>query len=263
MTQSIHPSMLRRSLDSLAHAYRRTFRARRPAISQNLFPSENGFWLTLIFVIATTFSLMLFWDVDVTLWKRAKLVPHGFVDQSFQFITLMGTSGWILVGTVLVGLYFSISPWKQLPRARRLRRINWYADANFAFFTIALSVIAANLIKNTIGRARPKILDTNGPYYFDFAAFDSTYASFPSGHSTTSGAIGMMLILLFPRFWLIWLVIAVLVGFSRVMVGAHYPSDVVAGLAFGAGFVIIAARWLALRGTMFSFGKGWIPNRKR
>ncbi|MEP1092077.1 MAG: phosphatase PAP2 family protein [Rhizobiaceae bacterium] len=211
----------------------------------------------------TTVGLWVYFDVDVTEWKRVTVVSGGTVDDIFQLITRLGTSGWILIGTAIIGLYLSVSRWEELPRAQLHRRINWYSDANFAFFTIALSGISANLIKNTIGRARPKMLDTLGPYHFEPAAFDATFASFPSGHSTTSGAIGMVLILLFPRYWPLWLLIAVLGGISRVIVGAHYPSDVLAGLVFGAGFVLFAARWLALRGTMFAFGDGWIPIRRR
>lgn len=217
---------------------------------------------TIIIVLGTAVS-MAYLDVDITHWKRASLEQGSLVANTFQVITRFGTSGWILVATALIGLYLSVSPWQQLPRPQLIQRISWYSDANFAFFTIALSGIAANIIKNMIGRARPKMLDTLGPFHFEHAAFESTYASFPSGHSTTSGAIGMVLILLFPRYWPVWLALAVLGGVSRVMVGAHYPSDVLAGLAFGAGFVIFSARWLALRGTMFTLGDGWIPKRKR
>lgn len=261
--QTTYTDLIQRSFETLAHAFRRTFRAPRLGAEQRLLPRQSSFWICICIVGLGTAGLMAYFDVDVTLWKRANLDPGSFVETSFQVITRFGTSGWVLIGTAIIGLYLSLSPWDQLPRPKLLQRVNWYSDANFAFFTIALSGIAANLIKNMIGRARPKMLDTLGPFHFEHAAFESTYASFPSGHSTTSGAIGMVLILLFPRYWPIWLLIAVLGGVSRVMVGAHYPSDVLAGLAFGAGFVLLSARWLALRGTMFTLGEGWIPKRKR
>jgi undecaprenyl-diphosphatase len=263
MTQPDQPNLLQRSFTTLAHAWRRTFRPERTALRQNLLPDEISFWLCVAVILVDTILLMMFWDVDVTYWKRANVASDSLIADLFQMITQLGTSGWVLITTAVIGLTLSVSHWNRLPRETLLERVNWYADANFAFFTIALSGIAASLIKNTIGRARPKMLDTNGAFHFEFAAFEATYASFPSGHSTTSGAIGMVLILLFPRYWPLWLVIAVLGGVSRVMVGAHYPSDVLAGLAFGAGFVIFSARWLALRGTMFTFGEGWIPQRRR
>ena len=73
----------------------------------------------------------------------------------------------------------------------------------------------------------------------------------------------MALALLMPRLWPVWLTCALLGGLSRLVLGAHYLSDTIAGLTFGAGFVILAARWLAQRGSMFVFGHGWIPKRKR
>lgn len=181
----------------------------------------------------------------------------------FQWITLTGTSGWILVISALVGIYLSTSHWARLPRQQRLQRINLYEDVNFIFFTVALSGIAANLIKNSIGRARPRLLEELGSHYFNPVAFEAKFASFPSGHSTTSGAFSMALILLFPRFWLLWLIFGLLGGASRFIIGAHYPADVIAGLTFGALFVVGTARWLALRGIMFKIDRGWMPSRKR
>ncbi|MEM7289570.1 MAG: phosphatase PAP2 family protein, partial [Pseudomonadota bacterium] len=203
--QSNYSDLLQRSTGTLAHAFRRTFRARRLFAKQGVLPSQGSFWLCIFIIVLATAGLMAYFDVNVTLWKRASLEPDSFVANAFQVITRFGTSGWILIGTAIVGLYLSVSPWKQLPRPQLLKRVSWYSDANFAFFTIALSGIAANIIKNMIGRARPKMLDTLGPFHFEHAAFEATYASFPSGHSTTSGAIGMVLILLFPRYWPIWL----------------------------------------------------------
>lgn len=263
MMPSTHSNMLQRSFATLAHACRRTFRAKQSASKQSLLPNQISFWWLAVVIASAIVGLWENFDVEVTEWKRATVVPGGAVDQIFQIITRLGTSGWVLISTAIIGLYLSVTRWAELPRTLLLRHINWYSDANFAFFTIALSGIAANLIKNTIGRARPKMLDSLGPYHFEPAAFDATFASFPSGHSTTSGAIGMVLILLFPRYWPVWLTVAFLGGISRVIVGAHYPSDVLAGLVFGAGFVLFAARWLAQRGTMFSFGEGWIPTRRR
>ena len=263
MSYSTNSNALQRSFGALSFAYNHTFRPKRPAFAQGLLPGQGGFWLLVAAIVLGIVSLWIYWDVDVTLWKRANFPADSLTAQVFSLITQTGTSGWILGITAVLGLYLSTSRWEEMPRAKRLQRINWYSDANFAFFTIALSGIAANLIKNTIGRARPSQMDSLGAYYFDFAAFESHFASFPSGHSTTSGALGMVLILLFPRYWPIWLVFAILGGVSRVFVGAHYPSDVLAGLAFGAGFVLLAARWLALRGTMFTLGDSWIPQRRR
>lgn len=68
--------------------------------------------------------------------------------------------------------------------------------------------------------------------------------SFPSDHATMAGAVTAGLFLVGYRFGLVSLVAALMMAFARVYVGAHFPGDVLAGLAVGAavalvGFVVL------------------------
>ncbi|NOY57234.1 MAG: phosphatase PAP2 family protein [Actinobacteria bacterium] len=62
----------------------------------------------------------------------------------------------------------------------------------------------------------------------------TTDFSFPSDHATAVGAVAMGLLLANRRWGIVAGIAAVLMAFARVYVGAHYPGDVLAGLALGA-----------------------------
>jgi undecaprenyl-diphosphatase len=64
--------------------------------------------------------------------------------------------------------------------------------------------------------------------------------SFPSGHAQTAFAAAVYLALLFPRGAAAFLALAALVGLSRIALGVHYPSDVIAGAVIGGAFSIAA-----------------------
>jgi len=83
----------------------------------------------------------------------------------------------------------------------------------------------------------------------------STDWSFPSDHSVMAGAAAMGLLLVSRRLGAVAAVAALLMAAVRVYVGAHYPDDVVAGLALGAfvagvGWLLVARplTWLVHRG---------------
>ena len=77
--------------------------------------------------------------------------------------------------------------------------------------------------------------------------------SFPSGHACLSFAAASGLAVLFPRWWWAFYAVAVTLGGQRVLEGAHYPSDVVAGAGFG-----ILSTFLAMRLAARWFGASWL-----
>lgn len=89
-----------------------------------------------------------------------------------------------------------------------------------------------NIIKVLIVRPRPFTT-----YSFIQKLSNGGSSSFPSGHTSDAFAIATIVSLLFPKrvviiSMFIW---ATLVGYSRLDLGVHYPSDVLGGAAIGAG----------------------------
>ena len=67
----------------------------------------------------------------------------------------------------------------------------------------------------------------------------STDPSFPSDHATMAGAVAAGLLLVSWRLGLLAVAAAALMGFARIYIGAHYPSDVLAGFALGAAVTLV------------------------
>lgn len=111
------------------------------------------------------------------------------------------------------------------------------------FFTILGGLFFNRFIKEIVGRPRP---DNNVlMHYLGY--------SFPSGHSSTAALVGGSLILLTWRVckranlkWLLtclWVLMILLIGYSRIYVGAHFPTDVLGGWALGV-WIVTTFDWL-------------------
>lgn len=99
-----------------------------------------------------------------------------------------------------------------------------------------------------------ELLQTNGAFYFRPFAFHADFASFPSGHSATAGAMAMSLALVFPRLRPVFMPAGVLICLSRQWVGAHWASDTLMGWGVGVAFAFWLAHAFARRRLLFAYG---------
>ncbi|WP_432734891.1 phosphatase PAP2 family protein [Maridesulfovibrio sp. FT414] len=108
---------------------------------------------------------------------------------------------------------------------------------------LALAPMAAMLIGDELkwffGRYRPPVFFENGSYGFTWFSSEYMQNSFPSGHTLRAFSLASVLAFVLSRKKYIPLIVAVLVGISRVVVGRHYPSDVM----FGGFIGVTCAVW--------------------
>jgi undecaprenyl-diphosphatase len=101
---------------------------------------------------------------------------------------------------------------------------------------LLLGYVLSELIKYVVARPRPFMVLNN----VELVSYASGY-SFPSGHATTVFAACTVLSLKYGYIYL-FMAFAVLVAFSRVYLGVHYPSDIIFGALLGVGCALLLLR---------------------
>jgi undecaprenyl-diphosphatase len=198
--------------------------------------------LVLAALLATTL------DLSAATWASELSKPTRRV---FKAITRYGKADWILIGSALVFVLLCFGDWRRVARSIAAAWAEVGTIAAFLFFAVAGSGILVNIVKQLVGRGRPSLLPDHGPFAFDPFAFEAAYQGFPSGHSQVMGAVGCVAVLVLRRWSFIVVIPALAVAASRVIVGAHYPADVLAGLVLGAGFTWLYAVAMAEAGVGF------------
>lgn len=94
---------------------------------------------------------------------------------------------------------------------------------------LILSTAASQIIKRCVSRIRP-FLTIND---LNIKKIGIDKYSFPSGHTTAAFTLAVMISLFYPHSSLWLLQLASLVGISRIYLGVHYPTDVLAGVGLG------------------------------
>lgn len=174
----------------------------------------------------------------------------GVLKSIGRVLSWFGNSAWMF-NTLLI-LAFIAAILAQSASSQETRR-NAQLLLKFAvilFAAILISGVCVQILKHFFGRARPILFEEAGAFEFTPFAFDMKRNSFPSGHATSIGALTMIGAIFLPRYRIAFGAIALIVGLARIADGAHYLSDILAGLTLGGGTSYALVRALTAYGVI-------------
>lgn len=159
-------------------------------------------------------------DGQILLWIQEH-VRNPILTAFFTRFTLLGDHGLLWIAVCLLLLIF-----------RRTRK-----GGIIVMFSLLGSLLVNNiLLKNLIARTRPyEVIES-----LQLLIAPQWDYSFPSGHAGSAFAAAMAMFLSLPKkFGIPALIVAALISFSRLYVGVHYPTDVLAGILTGVLIAVI------------------------
>jgi undecaprenyl-diphosphatase len=193
--------------------------------------------------------LMVFADVYTVALSQS--VPP-WLKTGLAEVTDLGKSGWFLVpiGIALALIAMRSSP--ALPRMTRLVLLTIAVRLSFLFAAIAIPGLFTSVVKRLVGRARPFVDLSGDPFHFEPFSWHPAFASMPSGHATTAVGAAVAIGFLCPRLRVPLWIYALVILASRMLLAAHYPSDLLAGTIVGAVGASLVRDWFAARRLGFA-----------
>jgi membrane-associated phospholipid phosphatase len=201
-----------------------------------------------IAVIAATMAL-----VDAPAVTVVQSAPE-WLTEAFDHVTDFGKSIWFLVPIALALATIALLGSPTLPRMSQRVLAALAVRLGFLFFAIGLPGLIFSVGKRLVGRARPFVEGTANPLIYRPLGWSVEYASLPSGHAIDAFAAAMAIGALWPRTRLVMWSYAVIIAVSRVVLRAHFPSDVMIGAVVGVVGALLIRDWYAARGLAFGIG---------
>lgn len=191
-------------------------------------------WVILSF---TALAILSYLFIDRSLATYLHQLDLRTNIHALSVLTAFGQWTAYIVLFFLAALYF------------RFIRINsvYESKAWYLFGCVLIANLVCLVLKISLSRARPDLLFTSNEYGFYWFKLKSTYWSFPSGHTTTVVSLAVGLGVLIPRYFYLFLCMALFVGVTRVLLYYHYLSDVMVGFYLSLMVVGLFTKYLESR----------------
>ena len=186
--------------------------------------------------------------------KIEDLFEHDAMDAIMTFITHLGDAGiiWIIITICLL-------------ISKQYRKLGILC----AIGLISGLIIGNIIVKNVVSRQRPfelanSLADTIDQWknFFHYKIKPPTDRSFPSGHTQASFIVATILMMAKRKFGIPALILAFLIGFSRLYLKVHFPTDVLGGMLMGIAIGLTV--WFVYKWRFEKkFGPVINPNYKR
>lgn len=239
------PGTVRRTLAELGERLVLPYRPRRVPAAR-LMPPKLRFLAGLLIAVLIVGTLMLFADARAVAFTATW--PRWLVD-TFNEITDFGQSGWFLIPLAVLIVALSLLASQTAGRFAAMVTVSLLVRLEFLFLAIALPGLFVTIVKRLIGRVRPSDV---GPFVYFPWSWRNEYASLPSGHSTTAFAAAFAVMAIWPAARIPLLVFATVIALSRVVIHAHFASDVIAAAFVGAFGAMLVRNWFAARRLVFT-----------
>jgi membrane-associated phospholipid phosphatase len=153
-------------------------------------------------------------DRELALW-----IYHHHLQEKLFFLkglTLLGEN------ILILGILISVALTFRLIKPQKL----WEERAWFLCLCVFIPNLICLILKVFLGRARPELFLQEGIYGFFGLHSQSMYWSLPSGHTTTVMSLAFGLSVLFPKRTFTFIIIALCVVATRILLLKHFVSDV-------------------------------------
>lgn len=191
----------------------------------------------IVGLLALVPLLILYLDGSVRTFVLSVQGPWGLL-----VATWVSSAGYGLVNAALAAIIMATGLILGRPREIGAGRLGLVA--------VILGGLSVQVPKHLFCRSRP-LAEGAGQFFIGSPCLGkgSWLKSFPSGHSVTAFALAYVLSQTYPKWSPLFYALATLVAFSRVYLGSHFLSDVVAGAALG-----LCAGWIVCRLAVFPLG---------